>query len=258
MTPQTLRALTQKLWEDASRRENLFRNSVLFSLLFHFGFFGFLHFRNLFPSAGSERIEIDLTKPFRIGGNPLLKPGGGTTLKEVKDPSPPAPMEETLTEKKMPPKDWVIPGPNTKVIEKPQPEGVPAENRSPHGIEGGTGEGYTGTGGGLGGGDGEGGGLKLDRYPKLKNLKEIRKLMLRNYPSAEREAGIQSRVYMNVHIDDKGNVVGMDIVGSGGVNFDAAAKVIAPRMRFEPAVVEGAPKGVKIRQSLVFTLADEE
>ena len=149
-------------------QEKLFKNSLLFSILFHLGVFGIFQIRHLFSGPeNNNQIEIDLTKPFRIGGNPLLKPGGGTTIKEVKNPGPPAPLEEPVAEKKTPPKDWVIPGPETKVIEKPAPEVSPSETRSLQGIEGGNGEGFAGTGSGFGGGDGEGGGIKLDRFPKL-------------------------------------------------------------------------------------------
>ncbi len=247
-----------KLLERALRKEDLFRNSVLFSLLFHLGLFGFIHLKNLIHFEDASPLEIDLTKPFRIGGNPLLKPGGGTTLKAVKDPAPPAPLDEPVVEKKTPPKDWVLPGPETKVIEKPVPEGAPAENRSVHGIEGGDGEGYTGTGGGFGGGDGEGGGIKLDRIPMLLNKKEILKLLKRNYPPAERESGINSQVGVFLHLDAQGNVLSVDLARSGGANFDAVAKMIAMKMRFRPAMANGGPVAVKIRQAIVFRLGEDD
>ncbi len=201
-------------------------------------------------------MEIDLTQPFRIGGNPLLKPGGGTTLQEVKNPAPPAPMEEPTAPKAEKPKDWVLPSADTKILEKPGPEAT-SETRSPNGIEGGTGDGYTGTGGGFGGGDGEGGGIKLDKFPKLLNKREVLRLLKKNYPPAEREAGIQSRVIVDLHLDPQGRVLGVDVIGSGGQNFDSVAKVVADKMRFEPAVVNSAPVAVKIRQSIVFKLEEE-
>lgn len=236
---------------------HLFRNSILFSLLFHLGLLGLFQIRHLLDIKPNNAIEIDLTKPFRIGGNPLLKPGGGTTLKEVQNPGPPAPMEAEPSEKKTPHKDWVLPGPQTKILEKLAPETAPEENRSPHGVEGGQGEGYTGTGGGFGGGEGEGGGIRLDRYPNLKNKQEVLRLLKKNYPPDEREAGITSRVIVDLHLDVQGNVTGVDVVGSGGVHFDAAAKIVAPRMRFLPALINSAPVAVKIRQSIIFKLEDE-
>lgn len=247
-----------KILEKALEKKHLFRNSLLFSLLFHLGLLGFFHLRHLINFQQNNSIEVDLTKPFRIGGNPLLKPGGGTTLKEVRNPGPPAPMEAEPSEKKTPPKDWVLPGPQTKILEKPVPESAPEANRSPHGVEGGQGEGYTGTGGGFGGGDGEGGGIKLDRYPSLKNKSEILRLLKKNYPPDEREAGITSRVIVDLHLDEKGNVTGVDVVGSGGAHFDAAARIVAPRMRFLSALINNAPVAVKIRQSIIFKLEDEE
>ena len=243
--------------DKALEKKHLFRNSVLFSVLFHLGLLGSFQLRHLLDLRPNNAIEIDLTKPFRIGGNPLLKPGGGTTLKELVNPGPPAPMEAEPSEKKEKPKDWVLPGPATRVLEKPAPETAPEENRSPHGVEGGQGEGYTGTGGGFGGGEGEGGGVKLDRYPNLINKREILKLLKKNYPPAEREAGITSRVIVDLHLDASGNVTGVDVVGSGGKNFDFAAQKVAPRMRFQPALINAAPVAVKIRQSIIFKLEDE-
>ena len=247
-----------KFLDKAFRNEHLFRDSFLASLLLHLGLLGFFQLRHLFTFETDHSMEIDLTQPFRIGGNPLLKPGGGTTVNEVRNPGPPAPMDAEPSDKKAPPKDWVIPTPQTKIIEKPAPETVPEENRSPHGIEGGQGEGFTGTGGGFGGGEGEGGGIKIDRYPVLLNKREILRLLKKNYPPAEREAGITSRVIVDLHLDTLGNVTGLDVVGSGGVNFDSAAKVVAPKMRFKPALVNAGPAAVKIRQSIIFKLEEEE
>ncbi|OGR85457.1 MAG: hypothetical protein A2901_05180 [Elusimicrobia bacterium RIFCSPLOWO2_01_FULL_54_10] len=247
-----------KFLERALEKKHLFRNSLLFSLLFHLGLFGFFHIRHLFNFSSDNPIEIDLTQPFRIGGNPLLKPGGGTTEKEVKNPGIPAPMESEVSDKKTPPRDWVLPGPDTKILEKPVPDSAPLENRSPLGIEGQDGEGITGKGPGLTGGEGEGGGIKLDRYPNLINKREILRLLKKNYPPAEREAGITSRVIVDLHLDAQGNVTGVDVAGSGGKNFDSAAQIVAPKMRFQPALINAAPVAVKIRQSIIFKLEDEE
>ena len=82
--------------------------------------------------------------------------------------------------------------------------------------------------------------------------------MRKTSPPDEREAGITSRVIVDLHLDDKGNVTGVDVVGSGGVHFDSSAKIVAPRMRFLPALINNAPVAVKIRQSIIFKLEDEE
>ncbi|MBI3013171.1 MAG: hypothetical protein HYY63_06055, partial [Elusimicrobia bacterium] len=74
----------------------------------------------------SPSIEIDLTKPFRIGGNPLLRPGGGASLKapekvgvpKVSEMGPAAPAGKE--------KEWVLPGPKTEEVEKPVPVGTPS------------------------------------------------------------------------------------------------------------------------------------
>ena len=72
-----------------------------------------------------DLIEIDLTRPFRITSNPLLarraeNPGAGAPLVE-KPSSLPAPEV-----KPEPPKEWVLPGPDTQVLEKPAVEEPPA------------------------------------------------------------------------------------------------------------------------------------
>ena len=246
-------------WDLKWDPESLFRVSILSSLLFHLIFFGGLYLRDLFHSAReNSSIEIDLTKPFRIGGNPLLKAGGGNTLKEVRKSGAQGLLEEPSAEKKAPPKDWLMPGPRTKVLEKPLAEAVPSENQSPRGVEGGAGEGYKGTGGGAGGGDGEGGGIPITRFPKLLNRKEILKLLRKNYPPVEMEACRNGSVFVDLHLDAEGRVTGVDVVGSAGSAFDGVAQMVAKKMKFSPAMVQENPVAVKIRQSVVFKLGEDE
>jgi TonB family protein len=241
------------------KQESLFRTSVFASLLFHVALFGGFYFRNLFwAGSGNSAIEIDLTKPFRIGGNPLLMPGGGNTLKEIKKQGPQGLLEEPVAEKKSPPKDWVLPGSQTRILEKPVPAAAPSENKSANGIEGGTLEGYQGTGDGFGGGEGEGGGIPLSRFPKLLNRREILRLLRRNYPSIEREAGRNGEVIVDLHLDAGGQVTGVEVVGSAGSAFDGVAQSVARKMKFSPAMMQSGPVAVKIRQAIVFKLEEEE
>ena len=240
-------------------RESLFRTSILASVLFHLIVFGVFELHRRFGGfSDSSPIELDLTRPFRIGGNPLLKPGGGTTLVEPKRPGPPALREETppVPEKKTGLKDWVLPGPGTRELEKPSPP-PPSETSSPQGIEGGTGEGYQGTGGGFGGGEGEGGGIPISRFPQLLNRREILKLLRKNYPAVERAAGREGRVMVDLHIGADGNVTGVEVVGSAGSAFDRVAELVAGRMLFSPALVQNDAVAVKIRQAIVFEIEDD-
>jgi TonB family protein len=235
----------------------LFRNAVLASILFHLLLvLGLFVKKALDHGPSISRLEIDLTKPFRIGGNPLLKPGGGTSLTPIKVPGIPAKAESSpVTQPPAKPKDWILPGPDTKQLEKPGPEAAPVVT-SPYGIPEGTGEGYQGTGGGFGGGEGQGGGIPIEKFPQLLNRSEILKLLRKLYPAAEREAGIESVVVVDLHLDAQGSVVQADLVGSGGQDFDEVAQTVAKKMRFSPAKVKGGPIPVKIRQSITFRLED--
>lgn len=235
----------------------LFRNSIAVSIGIHLLIYGGFYLKNLIhPMFERELVEIDLTKPFRIGGNPLLKPGGGTTDKPVQNPSVPGKTPDFPTEKGSKPKDWVLPGPDTKVLEKPVPDAAPPVTH-PNGVEGATGEGYQGTGGGFGGGDGEGGGLPISRYPRLVNEEEILKLLRKNYPASERLAGREGDVFLDLHLDASGNVIRSEIAGSAGAAFDKVAEVVSKKMKFLPAMVQTTAVAAKIRQRIQFKLEDE-
>lgn len=246
----------KKKW---NQENSLFRNAILLSLLFHLGLFGSFYLGKIFGKYSSHSaLEIDLTKPFRIGGNPLLRPGGGILTTPPKKEGVPKAAEESPKEdqKTAPPKDWVLPGPATQELEKPLPEKPPDIKGAPGGIPEGTGDGYMGTGGGVGGGDGEGGGIPLSKFPRLLNRKEILKLLRRYYPVAEREAGREGVVVVDLHLDVNGNVISADIIDSGGVSFDEVAQMVAKKMRFSPAVMDTTPVAVKIRQSITFKIED--
>ncbi len=236
--------------------KELFRNAVLSSIFLHLALFGAFYLKDLIlPGFDRELVEIDLTKPFRIGGNPLLKPGGGTTDKPVKVPSPVAKTPDGPTAPNSKPKDWILPGPNTPV-EKPTPDAAPPMSH-PSGVEGASGEGYQGTGGGVGGGDGEGGGLPLDAYPNLLNKKEILRLLRRNYPRAERIAGVEGTVYIDFHLDATGAISRYEVAGSAGAAFDQAVVSIIPKMKFSPAMMKAAPIAAKIRHPFYFKIEEE-
>lgn len=239
-------------------RENLFRTSVLFSVLFHVALLGLFSIRGLFRNPFSiTTIEIDLTKPFRIGGNPLLKPGGGTTEREPEVLGPPAlPQDDPVPETRKPPKDWILPGPHTRKVERPAPP-TPSKVTSPKGIEEGTGGGYQGTGGGFGGGDGEGGGIPISQFPRLLNRRQILRLLRKNYPPIEWQAGQEGRVIVDLHLDDRGQVTGVEVVGSAGRAFDRVAETVAMKMRFTPARVRSKAVAVKIRQAIVFRIKED-
>jgi hypothetical protein len=57
--------------------DEIFRKAVLLSLLLHLALWAGFALKHFFGDGLRETIEIDLTQPFRVGGNPLLKTGGG-------------------------------------------------------------------------------------------------------------------------------------------------------------------------------------
>lgn len=235
----------------------LFERAVLISIFFHLSLMGSFYLRKILSGTVSpSTIEIDLTKPFRIGGNPLLKPGGGTLLKEPDRPGIPA-FSETPAQTPVKPKEWILPSEQTKELEKPVPQSGTVQSNVPGGEIEGSGEGYKGTGGGFGGGDGEGGGIPLSRFPKLLNRKEILRMLRRLYPEIERQSGREGDVIVDLHLTIDGQVSSVEIAGSSGESFDHVAQIVAKKMRFSPAMVQDSPVAVKIRQSISFKLEDE-
>lgn len=221
----------------AARRLAPFETGVLLSLLLHAAVWQFLTHKDKFSwDESSDAMEIDLTRPFRLTNNPLLarraeNPGVGAPVVEKPRPlTGPAPVE--------PPRDWVLPGPDTQELLPP-----PAEDAS----------------GGLGGlGQGTGSGevdwVYLTHLPKMLNRDDLLKNMRRFYPEAERRAGLEGQVTLDVHIDREGAVTGADIAVSAGAAFDEAAKRVLREARFSPAMVGAQAVPVKIRQTIAFLL----
>jgi len=239
--------------------ESLFRNAVILSLFLHSLLWtGFLFKGSIDTfSKNSNTLEIDLTKPFRIGGNPLLKPGGGTVLNIPKEKvGPQIPSEIVSPEKTAAPKEWLLPESKESPTENPEPAAGHKTEELIDTNAGGSGEGFSGTGGGWGGGVGEGGGIALSRFPKLINRSEILKLLKKLYPSAERQAGLRGVVLVDLHLTPEGKVQTSEVVESGGAAFDEVAKEVSKKMKFSAAYVGDNPVAVKIRQSIIFQLED--
>ncbi|MCX5797732.1 MAG: energy transducer TonB [Elusimicrobia bacterium] len=211
-------------------------------------------------SAAPPLLEIDLsmtsgingTGPAKLGAPKKLVPDAKGLPKPAEDNTPPKPVPVTP-----PPKDWVTPGPNTKVVEN-LPEPAPTPGGAPEG---------TGTAAKLGGsgvGSDEGcpgctgnGRAALSKLPVLLNKNELLAIMRRFYPESERRAGREGKVIVFLHISVEGKVDPVDIGQSGGAAFDAGAKEVAKRMRFSPALgLKGEPVPVKMPQAILFQLED--
>jgi periplasmic protein TonB len=241
-----------------TREPDLFRRCLAASLALHAGFFltGRLGWRGSRPIPP---IEVDLTIP-TLGGSPAklgapkrLVPGamGLPQPAETKVPETAKPQVPT------PPKDWVLPGPQTKVIEKP-PEPAPTPGGAVNGTGtaakvGGSGEGADD---GVPGGTGTGGSGLL-AFPRLLNRDEVMANLRRFYPENERRAGREGRVLVALHIGVDGRVDPVDVMQSAGTAFDAAAKEVAKRMRFSPALGKNGPVPVKLPQTIIFQLLQD-
>jgi len=152
-------------------------------------------------------LEVDLTMtsgingtgPAKLGAPKKLVPNAKGLPKPAEDSIPPktAPVPA-------PPKDWVTPGPNTKVVEK-LPEPAPTPGGAPNGTgtaakTGGSGEGFDeGCPGCTGNGRGA-----VSKLPVLLNKDELLAIMRRFYPERERRSGREGRVIVFLHISAGG------------------------------------------------------
>lgn len=243
----------------------LFEKSLAASLAFHAGFFligGKLPISSVAPPP--PPVEIDLTQP---PGTGPMKLGAPKRLTPNAPPGPALPAPEPIPIKEdkppevkpaaPPPSEWTLPGPKTQETAKPvEPAATPGGTIDGTGTAvklGGSGE---GSNEGVPGGTGTGAGGTVDEKPRLLNAAEIIANSRRFYPEAERQAGRESRVVVDLHISAEGSVTSVDIVSTGGMSFDRAAREIARIMKFSPARVKGGPVAVKVRQAIPFKLED--
>jgi TonB family protein len=93
-----------------------------------------------------------------------------------------------------------------------------------------------------------------DVLPKLLNREEVLSNLRKFYPEAERKAGREAKVVVRLRLGVTGAVEAVDVLQSGGAAFDAAARQVAERMRFSPAMKDGAGVPVALPQAIVFQL----
>lgn len=201
-------------------------------------------------------FEIEITSPL-LGDGPARLGAPKPLVKGTPARINVAAEARSKPEVSQPPKEWLLPGPDTKVLEAPAP---PAD--TPGGAEGGTGT--AAKAGGAGEGSDEGvpggighGGTPLSALPRLLNREEVLAGLRRLYPEAERRAGREGDVVVSIHIAADGAVGAVDVVESGGKNFDEAAKRVGRLMRFAPALgLNGKPVPVRLPQPVEFRLTD--
>lgn len=238
------------------------RDSLAFSAVVHAFFLGAAA---LLPRLGlysPPPFEIEITDPYlgdgpaKLGAPKAFVPGAVNRLSPREEPRivPPKTPAETAPE---PPKDWTLPGPETRKVEP-----APPPPQTPGGAEGGTGTsplaGGSGEGADFGvpGGTGSGG-TRLLQLPKLLNAEEVLANLRRFYPERERRAGKEADVGVMIHIGLDGVVSSVDVTASGGGAFDEAAQKVCRLMRFSPAIgLNGKPVPVRLPQPIQFRLTD--
>ena len=191
------------------------------------------------PRTPHPPVELDLTMSGHLGHL-----GGGRAPSRPAPPPPPAPK----------PADWVKAAPNkpaplpdlSKSPAAPAaPEPEPARARGPSGDVA-PGE----------FGEGEGDMTQLTRLPQLKNLGDLRAILRRFYPEAERLRGGTGSVVIDLHVDADGRVTAVDVVRSATPAFDEAARHVGMLLRFTPAYLGAQKVPVKLRQAIQFNLAE--
>ncbi|NNN07166.1 MAG: TonB family protein [Elusimicrobia bacterium] len=222
-------------------------------------------------------MEIEITSsilgdgPAKLGAPKPLVPGKAAAVNRTAElvAPPPKPPPPTPPKPPEPPKDWVLPSPDIKKLDKPQVPTGPGSAKgedtvsTPGGAVGG--QGTAAKVGGSGEGSDEGvvgghghGGTPLTAFPHLLNADVVRKAMLTEYPVAERAQGHEADVTLMIHIDVNGRVWTSDVVRSASPAFDAAARRVAARMIFSPALgLNGKPVPVRLPQMLGFRLEAE-
>ena len=164
------------------------------------------------------------------------------TEKIRKLPSPSRRAPKPVAAPPEPPKDWVLPGPSTQVLEQP----ATADDVSA---------------GGLGGlGDGSGFGevdwVYLTEIPRILNRDELLRNIQRFYPENERRAEREGDVGLVIHIDASGKVRSAEVDMTAGGDFAGAAQKVIALARFSPAKAGKQAVAVKIRQTISFRLED--
>ena len=205
--------------EDYLLGEALLLSLGLHFLLFHAG-------AMTFQFHEKHTVEIDITNMGHIGVP--------AAPKRAAAPPPPKPVAK--------PKEWVKPAPGQKMEPAPIPTApvaaLPPEEAPPQEYSVGTGDATT----------------VLSRIPQLLNLSDLRAILKRYYPEEARSQGREGTVVLDLHIDKDGHVSAVDVVRSGGTDFDEAAKKAVMLLRFTPAFLGSERVGVKMRQAIQFKL----
>jgi protein TonB len=191
------------------------------------------------PRPAHAPVELDLTMSGHLG----TAGGAHHSAPKAAPAPPPAPKAAE--------KDWVkasankpapIAAPSATPSPAPAPE-TPAPSAAANANE---------SSGGFGEGDGDL--TSLTRYPAILNLSDLGVILRRFYPEAERDAGHEGIVVVDLHVDVDGRVTSVDVVRSSAPDFADAAVRAARLLRFSPAYRGAEKVAVKLRQAIKFNL----
>ncbi len=93
----------------------------------------------------------------------------------------------------------------------------------------------------------------LTEMPRLASPKDAGQLVLRSYPSALRDAGIEGKVHLTFIIDPDGKVEpeSVEVMSAPVAALGEAASRVAPDLRFEPGKIDGRA----VRTRVIFPIA---
>src|SRR3954471_2841367 len=74
------------------------------------------------------------------------------------------------------------------------------------------------------------------------------------YPKDKHDAGVTASVLLSIEIDETGKVGEVEVVQTGGADFDLAAVAAVKQFEFEPAEIDGHSAPVKITYRYDFTI----
>jgi TonB family protein len=184
-------------------------------------------------TPANKFIEVDITN---IG-----PPGAASGSAKAPDKPPDKIKKAARTKPQPPPAPTAVSVPSAAAPpppeEQPPPQAAAGNAAGEYGI-----------------GTGDGSATVLSRIPVLLNLSDLRAILQRFYPEEARSRGREATVVLDIHINPGGRVTSVDIVRSGGADFDEAAKKAALLLRFSPAYLGTERVGVKMRQAIQFKL----
>jgi TonB family protein len=195
------------------------------------------------PRLTHSPVELDLTMSGHLG-----HPGGGRAARPAAPPPPPV--------AKAAPKEWVkavdnkpapLPDLAKESAAPSAPEPEPSSKPGPAGPPSNEPPGEYG--------EGEGDMTTLTRLPQLLNLGDLRAILRRFYPEAERLRGAKGTVVIDLHVDADGHVTSVEVVRSAAPDFDEAARKVGLLLRFTPAYLGARKVPVKLRQAIQFNLS---